>query len=526
MKGLQDLLEDVKEAGGGVVFVDEAYQLTAGSDNEGRKVLDFILPLAESLETEYGCLVWIFAGYRKPLEKLFEHNEGLPSRFPLRFIFEDYSDDELQKIFCGMMEYLPSQQSPGKNDSKQKSNNKNVKPSPSYYSGYYGSSPGQTMNCRFGMAWSYVSNSGWTDKYGNRTVDPNNVGTKSSQLVDENGDMWTVKNTNNNAPSIWVSDASGVSQSHYPGSPVPIKPSKRSKRSPPFHCDEQHLELAIKRLGRRRDERGFGNARAVRVLFETVRDRQAVRITKERSRSSHPDIFLLSKYDLLGPDVSASSLQKSKAWGELDKLEGLLPVKESVKQLFKLVLRNAEREKRGEPPLGVSLNRLFLGNPGTGKTSVASLYGRILADLGLLSKGEVILKCASDFVGEHLGSSEKVTQGILKSAEGCVLVIDEAYSLYTGGSTGSGTNDPYKTAVIDTIVEKVQARPGADIAVVMIGYQKEMENMMSHVNPGLSRRFQIDEAFHFPDFDDAALVRYVALFCLLQYLALNQFFNL
>lgn len=65
-----------------------------------------------------------------------------------------------------------------------------------------------------------------------------------------------------------------------------------------------------------------------------------------------------------------------------------------------------------------------------------------------------------------------------------------------------------------------------DIAVVMIGYQKEMENMMSHVNPGLSRRFQIDEAFHFPDFDDAALVRYVALFCLLRYLALNQFFNL
>jgi len=66
--------------------------------------------------------------------------------------------------------------------------------------------------------------------------------------------------------------------------------------------------------------------------------------------------------------------------------------------------------------------------------------------LGLLSKGEVILKCASDFVGEHLGSSEKITQGILKSAEGCVLVIDEAYSLYTGGATGSDTNDPYKTA--------------------------------------------------------------------------------
>lgn len=135
------------------------------------------------------------------------------------------------------------------------------------------------------------------------------------------------------------------------------------------------------------------------------------------------------------------------------------------------------------------------------------IYGRILSDLGLLSKGEVVLKCASDFVGDALGVSEKTTQAILQSAEGCVLVIDEAYSLYTGGSTGSGTNDPYKTAVIDTIVEKVQAKPGADIAVVMIGYEEEMKNMMSHVNPGLSRRFQIDEAFHFPDFNDEALLR-------------------
>jgi hypothetical protein len=138
---------------------------------------------------------------------------------------------------------------------------------------------------------------------------------------------------------------------------------------------------------------------------------------------------------------------------------------------------------------------------------VAKLYGQILADLGLLSKGEVIPKCASDFVGDALGTSEKLTQNILKAAEGSVLVIDEAYSLYSGGFGTSGSNDPYKTAVIDTIVEKVQAKPGADIAVVMLGYQAEMDHMMRKVNPGLSRRFQVENAFIFPDFDDAALVR-------------------
>jgi hypothetical protein len=115
--------------------------------------------------------------------------------------------------------------------------------------------------------------------------------------------------------------------------------------------------VAVKRLGRRREERGFGNARAVRVLFETVRDRQAIRIAKERGMNSGIDIFQLSKADLLGPEVTGDSLKRSKAWKELENLEGITPVKESVEHLFKLVLRNAEREKRGEEPLGVSLNR-------------------------------------------------------------------------------------------------------------------------------------------------------------------------
>lgn len=134
---------------------------------------------------------------------------------------------------------------------------------------------------------------------------------------------------------------------------------------------------------------------------------------------------------------------------------------------------------------------------------MAEMYARILADIGLLSKGEVIMKCASDFLGDHLGQSEKQTQNILRSAEGCVLVIDEAYSLYSG----KGLNDPYKTAVIDTIVEKVQAKPGADIAVIMLGYKEEMEEMMRNVNPGLSRRFQVENAFVFPDFSDESLLR-------------------
>jgi len=104
---------------------------------------------------------------------------------------------------------------------------------------------------------------------------------------------------------------------------------------------------------------------------------------------------------------------------------GLTEVKESVDQLLQMMATNAEREENELPLQEVSLNRIFMGNPGTGKTSVATLYAHILKDLGLLTKGEVIIKNPSDFIGSALGESEKNTNLILDAALGSVLVIDE-----------------------------------------------------------------------------------------------------
>lgn len=78
-----------------------------------------------------------------------------------------------------------------------------------------------------------------------------------------------------------------------------------------------------------------------------------------------------------------------------------------------------------------------------GKTTVAKIYGRVLKDLGLLSKGDVLVKVPADFVGAHLGESEKKTLAILEEARGCVLVIDEAYGLHSG----SNASDPFKVRV-------------------------------------------------------------------------------
>lgn len=106
-----------------------------------------------------------------------------------------------------------------------------------------------------------------------------------------------------------------------------------------------------------------------------------------------------------------------------------------------------------------------------------------------------------------VGGSEENTKKILKSAAGKVLVIDEAYGLDAGGRVGSGQKDPFKTAVIDTIVAEVQNTPGEDLCVLLLGYQEQMEDMMNHSNPGFARRFRLSDAFYFDDFSDADLMR-------------------
>jgi hypothetical protein len=116
------------------------------------------------------------------------------------------------------------------------------------------------------------------------------------------------------------------------------------------------------------------------------------------------------------------------------------------------------------------------------------------------------VKNPSDFVGNVLGASESTTKGILASTVGKVLLIDEAYGLC--GSLGdSSTSDPYKTAVIDTIVADVQSVPGDDRCVLLAGYKEQMEEMFQKVNPGLSRRFPLASAFMFEDFDDSDMAK-------------------
>ncbi|TDL30087.1 P-loop containing nucleoside triphosphate hydrolase protein [Rickenella mellea] len=258
-------------------------------------------------------------------------------------------------------------------------------------------------------------------------------------------------------------------------------------------------EVQRENEGRGRGTDGFGNARALHNMFTKVAARQALRLASARRQGLTPDDLLFVKEDLIGPDPSEAR-NENKSWELLQSLTGLAAVKTSISNLFDQIEVNYKRELMEKDPIQVSLNRVFLGSPGTGKTSVAKLYGQILADIGLLSNGEVVTKNPADFVGSHLGESEEKTKAILANTVG------KAYMLYQGGQGTGNQSDPYKTAVIDTIVAEVQSVPGEDRCVLLLGYKSQMEEMFQNVNPGLARRFDIENAFHFEDFTNTELL--------------------
>ncbi|KAB2569195.1 Protein CbbX [Lasiodiplodia theobromae] len=396
VSGAQRILNEITEDNdGGVLFIDEAYQLVAPHVcSAGRQVLDLILT---EMENNIGKLIVIFVGYAKDMEKLFEHNPGLPSRVPYTLHFEDFSDEELWRVLC---------------DSIDK-------------------------------------------KY--------------------NGKM-KVEDT----------------------------------------VDGLYMRVAIRRLGQGRCGRGFGNARAVENLLAQMAGRQAKRLKTQERSGGNPDHFFLTKEDLLGPDPTSF---QSAAWTRLQELIGLDSVKQSVRNMISMVDQNYRREMAEMKPLQVSLNQVFVGSPGTGKTTVAKLYGQILADLGLLSKGDVVLKNPSDFIGDCVGKSEANTRGILAATAGKVLIIDEAYMLDGGGGGGGGTGDgsahhhqdSFKTGVIDTLVAEVQGTLGEDRCIILAGYEDKMQAMFRNCNPGLARRFPIESAFRFEDFNVDQLMQVLEL---------------
>jgi len=182
---------------------------------------------------------------------------------------------------------------------------------------------------------------------------------------------------------------------------------------------------------------------------------------------------------------------------ELDDLIGLESVKKEVRSLANFVKLQKQREAKGLKTAKVSYHLVFYGSPGTGKTTVARIIGRIYKDLGVLKKGHTVETDRSGLVAKYLGQTALKTDTVVQQAIHGVLFIDEAYALVPE----DGNGQDYGQEAISTLLKRMEDYRDS-LVVIIAGYRNEMQRFIDS-NPGLQSRF--NRYIDFPDYTGAEL---------------------
>lgn len=220
------------------------------------------------------------------------------------------------------------------------------------------------------------------------------------------------------------------------------------------------------------------------------------------------DIDVNSDYDpkiiikrpvLVQDNIAGNSLAR------LEKMAGLKGVKEKVHALMNFHSLQKRREEAGLPVKRPALHARFLGNPGTGKTTVARLLGQIYKEMGLLSSGHVVLEERKNMIGRYYDSEGQAVDNALNRAKGGILLIDEAYNLYVENDD----KDPGRR-ILEYLLTALADENNRDWMLILAGYPKEMKTMLES-NPGIESR--VSEIFEFEDLNVEELLQVAELYC-------------
>jgi stage V sporulation protein K len=169
---------------------------------------------------------------------------------------------------------------------------------------------------------------------------------------------------------------------------------------------------------------------------------------------------------------------------------GLQSIKADIKEFIAITEMNKTREEKGLGSANLTLHSLFLGNPGTGKTTVARIVGEVLSEKGIIKENKLIETSRSDLVGQYVGATALKTREVLESALGGVLFIDEAYTLANGSANDFGLE------AVNEILKFMEDHRD-NIVIIFAGYTDEMKKFLE-LNEGLKSR--IPNVFTFEDY--------------------------